>query len=217
MKPFRGSLIACAIAAVSGTALASSGSLVEFNPEVMPVVVQVNAQGQVTDILPSEQLTPSWQKMLIKQIDAWIVKPAIVKDHPVASRFIIEVAMQAKSRKDGKYDANFVYVRSLPMPVAGAVHWNVINGGLELALVSDMGGHQRQVFDTTDHWRRSYRSPQAWQPATRGGASPRPATHAAYRASPMPTSPMPTMRAAPQASPSMARPASASAMHAEIR
>ncbi len=75
MKPFRGSLIAFAIAAVTGTALASSGSLVEFNPKVMPVVVQVNAQGQVTDILPSEPLTPLWQKMLIKQINAWISNP----------------------------------------------------------------------------------------------------------------------------------------------
>ena len=196
MKPIRASLLACAVAAVAGTAMASSGSLVEFKPQVMPVVVQVNAEGQVTDILPSEQLTSLWKKMLIKQINAWIVSPAIVKDHPVASRFIIEVAMQAKPRPDGDFDANFVYVKSLPMPAAGAVHWNVINGGLELALVSDMGGHQRQVFDTTDHWQRSHRSPHAWQPATRGGASPRPAAHAVYRASPMPT-----MMTAPQAVP----------------
>ena len=196
MKPLRASVIACAIAASAGTAMASSGSLVEFKPKVMPVVVQVDARGQVTDVLPSEQLTPWLRKMLVEQLDAWIVKPAIVKDRPVASRFIIEVAMQTKPRKDGKYDANFVYVKSLPMPVAGAVHWNVINGGLELALVSDMGGHQRQVFDTTDHWQRSHRSPHAWQPATRGGALPRPAAHAVYRASPMPT-----MMTAPQAVP----------------
>ncbi|HET7163097.1 MAG TPA: hypothetical protein VFI32_10555, partial [Rhodanobacteraceae bacterium] len=138
MKPLRASVIACAIAASAGTAMASSGSLVEFKPKVMPVVVQVDARGQVTDVLPSEQLTPWLRRMLVEQLDAWIVKPATVKDHPVASRFIIEVAMQTKPRKDGKYDANFVYVKSLPMPVAGAVHWNVINGGLELALVSDM-------------------------------------------------------------------------------
>lgn len=212
MKPLRASVIACAIAAFAGTAMASSGSIVEFKPRVMPVVVQVDARGQVTDVLPSERLTPAWQSMLIKQLNAWIVKPAIVEDHPVASRFIIEVAMQAKLRKDGKYDANFVYVKSLPMPFGGAVHWNVINGGLELALVSDMAGRQRQVFDTTDHWHGNYRSPHARQPATRGGASPRPATHAAYRAPPMPS-----MMAAPQASPAMARPASASAPHTEIR
>ena len=195
MKPLRASLIACALAAFAGTALASSGSLVEFKPKVMPVVVQVNAQGRVTDVLPSEQLTPRLQKMLVTQLDAWIIKPATVKGHPVGSRFIVEVAMQAKPRKDGNYDASFVYVKSLAMPFAGAVHWNVINGGLELALVSDMGGHERQVFDTTDHWQGNYQRGHAWQPATRG-TTPRPATHAADRASPMPT-----MAATPQAAP----------------
>ena len=196
MKPLRASLIACAIAAFAGTATASSGSLVEFKPKVMPVVVQVDAQGQVTDILPSEQLTPRLQKMLVKQLDAWIIKPATVKGHPVGSRFIVEVAMQAKPRKDGNYDASFVYVKSLAMPFGGVVHWNVINGGLELALVSDMGGgHERQVFDTTDRWQGNYQRGHAWQPATRG-ATPRPATHAADRASSMPT-----MMAAPQTAP----------------
>lgn len=185
MKPFSTSLIASALATLASTALASSGSLVNFKPRVMPVVVQVDTQGQVTDILPSEQLTPWQRQMLLKQLDAWIVKPAIVKGHPVASRFIIEVAMRAKPRKDGKYDASFVYVRSLPLAYGGALHWNVINGGLELALVSDTGGHPRQVFDTTDHWQRSYQPPQLGQLATRGAASPRSATHAAS-ASPMP-------------------------------
>ena len=187
MKPLRTSLIACAIAAVAGTALASSGSLVEFKPRIMPVVVQVNADGRVTDILPSEQLTPSWQRMLIEQLNAWIVKPATVKDRPVASRFIVEIAMQAKPRKDGKYDANFVYVKSLPLAFGGALHWEVVNGGMEFALVSDSvsnPGHERRVFDTTDYWQRNYASPHARQPVPRGAASPRPSSGPAYRALP---------------------------------
>lgn len=161
MKPFRDSAIACATAAVAGSALASSGSLVDFKPAVMPVVVQVNAQGQVTDILPSEQLTPQWQRLLIKQLDAWIVKPAVWKGRPVASRFIIEVAVQANPRKDGSYDAQFVYVKSLPLAFGGALHWDIINGGLEVALVSDLGAnpYHRQVFDTVDRSRRGYGSP----------------------------------------------------------
>lgn len=199
MKRLRASLIACAIAAFAGTALASSGSLVEFKPRVMPVVVQVDAQGRVTDILPSEQLTPRLQKMLVNQLDAWIIKPATVKGHPVGSRFIVEVAMQAKPRKDGNYDASFVYVKSVAMPFAGAVHWNVINGGLELALVSDMGGHERQVFDTTDRWQGNYQPTRAGQPATRVAASRPASSHAAAdRASSVS---MPTMAVAPQPAP----------------
>lgn len=196
MKLLPASLITCAVAAFAGAAMASSGSLVEFKPTIMPVVVQVDAQGQITDVLPSEQLTPPLQKMLVKQLDAWITGPATVKGHSVGSRFIVEVAMQAKPRKDGNYDANFVYVKSLAMPFSGAVHWDVINGGLELALVSDMGRHDRQLFDTTYHWQDGYRSAHAWQPATRGTATPRSTASVAHQAPPMPT-----VSAAPQPAP----------------
>lgn len=199
MQSLRTSLIASALAALAGTAMASSGSLIEFKPQVMPVVVQVNADGKVTDTLPAEQLPPNVQQLLVKQLGAWITKPAEIKGHPVASRFIIEVAMHAKPRNDGKYDASFVYVKSLPLAYGGALHWDVINGGLELALVSDTGSSHfaRQVFDTTDHWQGNYQPAHAWQPATREGTSPRPASQAPDR-----VSSMPTMAAPPQAVPS---------------
>lgn len=141
MNSFRASLIFCAIATFAGTAMASSGSLVEFKPQVMPVLVQVDAHGRVTDIQPSFQLTPWSQKLLAQQLDAWINQPATDKGHPVSSRFIIEVAMRTTQRKDGKYDASFVYVKSLAAPLGGAMHWNIINGGLEIALVEDGTGH----------------------------------------------------------------------------
>lgn len=193
MKPCHATWIACAIAAFAGTAMASSGSLVEFKPTVMPVVVQVDAQGQVTDVLPSQQLSPQLRKLLVGQLDAWIVKPAIVDGRAVASRFIVEVAMQAKPRQDGKYDANFVYVKSLPLAFGGALHWDVINGGLELALVSDTGAshRERQVFETRYPAPGNGRSRPAGRPATRGAASPRPAVNAAHQA------PMPSMATAP--------------------
>jgi hypothetical protein len=195
MKPLCTSLLACAIAAFTGTALASSGSLVQFKPKVMPVVVQVNSQGRVTDILPSRQLTPQMRQMLVKQLDAWIVKPAIVKGHPVASRFIIDVAMHTQPRKDGKYDANFVYVKSLAMPFAGAVHWDVINGGLELALVSDEDGarsvHHRLYFRNFPRGGNYYGPRSAQSPRVAG--TPRPASVAA--------SPLPVMSAAMSTAP----------------
>jgi len=141
MNSFRAPLIFCAIATFAGTAMASSGSLVDFKPQVMPVLVQVDAHGRVTDMLPSFQLTPWSQKLLTQQLDAWIVQPAIDNGRPVASRFIIEVGMRTVPRKDGKYEASFVYIKSLPAPPGGAMHWNIINGGLEIALVEDGTGH----------------------------------------------------------------------------
>lgn len=191
MKPLRASLIACAVAAFAGTAMASSGSLIEFKPAVMPVVVQVDAQGQVTDVLPSEQLTPWLQKMLVKQLDAWIIKPATVKGHPVSSRFIVEVAMQAKPRKDGKYDAHFVYVKSLPLAYGGALHWDTINGGLELALVSDAtspGGRALSEMTTFQGLRKPF-APNEWQSISPNAASPRPVSHTVHPVPPVMVSP----------------------------
>lgn len=140
MKSLQVGLLGCVVAAFAGTAMASSGSLVEFTPRVMPVVVQVNAKGRVTDLLPSQQLAPWVREMLAEQIDAWIAGPAMDHGRPMASRFIMEVAMRVQPRKDGKYDANFVYVKSIPLAYGGALHWDVINGGLELALVADGTG-----------------------------------------------------------------------------
>lgn len=138
MKALHMSLVACALAAFAGTGFASSGSLVSFKPAVMPVVVQVNTEGKVTSILPAMHLSREYRQLLVKQLDAWIVKPVFVKGHPVASRFIIEVGMRTQPRTDGKYNASFVYVRSLPIPYGGPVHWNVIDGGLRLALVPNV-------------------------------------------------------------------------------
>lgn len=190
MKPLRASLIACAIAAFAGTAMASSGSLVEFKPQVMPVVVQVNAQGKVTDILPSEQLPPGLSQLLVHQLDTWIVKPAVVKGRPVSSRFIAEVAVHANPRKDGKYDASFVYVKSLPMPFGGAVHWNVINGGLELALVSDDSRAPHRVwhvhYTTARYPRSAVASAHARPSTTRAGVRSGPVPTSVSRSSPIP-------------------------------
>ncbi|MGH8234148.1 MAG: hypothetical protein ACREPU_08120 [Rhodanobacteraceae bacterium] len=124
-------------------------------PQVLPIVVEVNNQGRVTDINPAIQLRPWLRKMLIKQIDAWIVKPLTVKGHPVDSRFILEVAMRTQPASDGKYDASFVYVKSLPLAYNGPQHWNVINGGLQFALVPNVlqqsGGYSRYSFEGTPY------------------------------------------------------------------
>lgn len=144
MKRLLTILIAGALGATAGVAMASSGSLVNFKPKVMPVVVWVNAQGQVTDISPSEPLRPDVRNLLMKQIDAWIVKPAEVKGRPVASQFIIDVALTATPGKDGDYTTSFVYVDSMAMPFYGPIYWAHIDGGLEVALVSanDMAPRQ---------------------------------------------------------------------------
>lgn len=187
MKSLHAYLLACAVAAFAGTAMAASGSLVEFKPHIMPVVVQVNAQGRVTDVLPSQQLEPWLRQMLVKQIDAWIAEPATTHGKPTACRFIMEVAMRVQPRKDGEYDANFVYVKSMPLAYGGALHWDVIDGGRELALVSDGTGpradHRLRRFDNFPS-HPLYRS-QSPRPSPRASA-PRSTPRAAAPAAAMP-------------------------------
>lgn len=211
MKTLRTGLLACAVAAFAETAMASSGSLIEFKPQVMPVVVQVNSEGRVTDILPSQQLAPWLRQMLDRQIDAWITQPTTDHGKPVGSRFIMEVAMRVQPRKDGKYDANFVYVKSLPLAYGGALHWDVINGGLELALVSDDGGsrahHYVRHFDPVfSRPRYPVRPPQ---PATHS-AAPRPAAiaaqHAAFAPAVMAAAPVASSHVTAAAAPRIERP-----------
>lgn len=176
MKASSVSLVAGVLAALAGSAAASTGSLVEFKPQVMPVVVQVDAHGNVTDVLPAVQMPRRYRDLLIRQLDAWITKPAIARGHPVASRFIAEVGMRAKPRKDGKYDASFVYVKGLPMPFGGAVHWNVVDGGLHYVLVSDAAGSRTASEMMTFQEFRAPYSPREW-PSASSPSSLRPAAH----------------------------------------
>ena len=138
MKRFNATLISCALVMFGGVAMASPMSLTQFKPQVMPVLVEVNAQGHVTRVLPSVELTPKFQQLLTKDIGEWITGPAMVKHRAVGSQLIMNVSLRTTPRNDGKYDASFAYVSSLPSPFGAGAHW-VTKDGIELALVSDSG------------------------------------------------------------------------------
>lgn len=177
MKATHAPLVALAIAALAGSAMATSGSLVQFKPRVLPVVVHVNAKGDVTDILPATRMRPTERQSLIRQLDEWITDPAKVKGQPVASQFIVEVAPQPKT---GSGATSYAYVRSMPMPFHGSVHWNVINGGLEVALVSDTMGAQVS-FSTSAAAPHAASNPP---PSATGGTHPMPTIDGSIEAAP---------------------------------
>jgi hypothetical protein len=136
MKRISMILIACAVAALAGPAMADSMSITQFKPRVMPVLVEVNAHGHVTKILPSTQLTPKLQRLLAENIKQWVVRPASVKGHQVDSQVIMQVALKAVPVEGNKYDVSFTYVSMVQSPFGAAAHW-VWKDGHELALVSD--------------------------------------------------------------------------------
>ena len=126
---------AIVLLAGTGTAMASSVSLNGFTPKVLPVLVQVNARGKVTDASPAMKLSPRLARLLRENLDEMISQPAVDKHgRPISSQFVINLALQAVSRAEGEYDARFAYVSASPVP-AGSWYWVHIDGH-RLALAS---------------------------------------------------------------------------------
>jgi hypothetical protein len=168
---------------ITPVAVAASGSLNQFTPRVMPVLVQVNAQGRVTDMSPSMDLTPPLTRLLRSNVDELISGPAIVRGKPVASQVVLNMALQATPQEQGNYLAQFTYVSSSPVP-SGSWYWVHIDGH-RLALAER--GSQRNFERMPAH-----RMQRAWpahnaapalptQNAIQAAPAPRPAAMPALR------------------------------------
>lgn len=145
------------LAAGSGVAVASSWSLNEFKPKVLPVLVQVNAHGKITDASPSTELSPQINRLLRKNLAEMISKPATDRHgRPISSQFIINLALQTSPRPEGDYDVSFAYVSSKPVP-SGSWYWVHIDGH-RLALAN------RNSIDRMERFRHNDYQP-AYRPA----------------------------------------------------
>ena len=134
MKRFQTTLLFGMLSLAASAALASSGSLNEFRPKVLPVLVQVNAHGKVTDASPAMELSPRLRRLLLQNLNEMIVKPATEHGRPISSQFVANLALQVTPRPEGDYDAQFAYVSSSPVP-SGSWYWVHIDGH-RLALAS---------------------------------------------------------------------------------
>ncbi|MCW8808303.1 MAG: hypothetical protein OQK79_09355 [Rhodanobacter sp.] len=143
MKRFQ-TYMALGLLAVSASAAATdSWSLNAFKSRVLPVLVQVDASGKVTNVSPSTELSPRFGRLLHSSLDEMISKPAMVHGRPTASQFVINLDLQVTPRDDGHYDAKFAYVSASPVP-AGSWYWSHEDGH-RLALISR---------DSLEHWHR---------------------------------------------------------------
>lgn len=128
MKRFS-TCVALGLLATSAAAAANdSWSLNSFTPHVLPVLVQVNAKGKVTYVSPAIELSPKFDRLLRSSLDEMIHQPAIVHGHPIASQFVINLAIKATPRDDGHYDAKFAYVSVLPVPTGRQWIWSHDDG-----------------------------------------------------------------------------------------
>ncbi|NUR23693.1 hypothetical protein [Frateuria sp.] len=142
MKRYCVSLLLGLLAAGQG-ALATQMSINQFTPKVLPVLVQVDRHGKVTDVSPSVELAPRYDRLLRQTLDQMITRPANDHGRAVASQFVINLGLQASPRSDGNYDARFVYVSTSPVP-PGQWYWVHIDGHrLALKSRNDFAPRQR--------------------------------------------------------------------------
>ena len=127
MKRLQTTLLFGVLSLAASAALASSGSLNEFRPKIMPVLVQVNAHGRVTDASPAMELTPRLRRLLLQNLNEMIVKPATEHGRPVSSQFVANLALTVTPRREGGYDARFAFVSGSPVP-SGSWHWVHVDG-----------------------------------------------------------------------------------------
>lgn len=144
MKRFQ-TCLALGLLAVNASAGATdSMSLNAFKPHVLPVLVQVDSMGKVTSVSPSTALPPRLDRLLRGSLDEMISKPASFHGRPMASQFVINLALQVTPRDDGHYDAKFAYVSASPIP-SGQWLWSHEDGH-RLVLVS------RDSLDSLERW-----------------------------------------------------------------
>lgn len=110
-----------------GAAMASSGALSPFKPRILPVLVQVDSHGKITEISPAIELSPQVKRLLAQNLGEMITKPAFDHGKPISSQFVVNLAVHATPRKEGDYDAQFAYVSTAPVP-SGSWHWVDIEG-----------------------------------------------------------------------------------------
>ncbi|WP_430388041.1 hypothetical protein [Dyella sp. 20L07] len=147
MKTFHAFVLAGVLSATGTAAMAATGALSPFTPKVLPVLVQVNSAGKVTSASPAIPLSPRFDRLLAKNLNEMISKPAYENGRAVASQFVINLALQATPREQGDYDAQFVYVSTAPVPI-GTWHWVNIEGRrFALAGSNNLNSNDRLFFN----------------------------------------------------------------------
>ena len=133
-----------ALTTAGSVAATGSFSLNQFNSQILPVLVQVNANGKVTRVSPSIRLRAQYERLLRKNIQEVVSGPAMERQKAVSSQFVMNVMLKAAPLNDGTYDAQFAYVSSQPIP-SGPMHWVSLDGH-RLALQRDSNS-QSNRFD----------------------------------------------------------------------
>lgn len=148
--------VAVILGAYAGTAAwAGSDEGNGHERRMVPVLVNVDTQGNVTRAEPGIKLRPNIEQMVRQTLDTIINKPAMKDGHPVSSQFIANLAIDEVPQGDGTYSLKCSYVSSKPVP-AGHWHWVHQQSG-KLALSPD--DNWSNSAPTWTEWHNTERTP----------------------------------------------------------
>jgi len=179
-------LVVLGITLVASQATAASESLSDFPLKTLPVLVNVDAAGKITEASPAMHLPPNIERLLRTNLDEMVTGPAHWKGKAISSQCVINVALKTSPRDDGNYDAGFAYLSAQPVPI-GRWHWVNLDG-------------RRLMLANDDFPRRM--SPSQYQIGRSFSGSPGRAGYGMPAAPAMQS--MPSMGHAPAAAPSAA-------------
>ena len=130
-------VFAILLSTVSAATWASPKDDQAAQDRVIPMLVTVNAQGQVTEVSPPYEFRPAFVHLLRDTLDKMITKPAMKDGKAVKSQFLIQLSLTLTPAENGKSSAGFKYVSSKSLP-SGTWHW-VRDEQHRLALANEQG------------------------------------------------------------------------------
>ncbi len=106
----------------AGSVASAADSPSPFPPKIVPVLVQVDSHGKITDASSAVKLSPQLTRLMNQNLDEMIVAPAKIDGKAVSSQFVINLRLVAEPTEQGKYSAQFAYVSVSPVP-SGSWFW----------------------------------------------------------------------------------------------
>lgn len=150
------------LAAMLASVSAYAGEAKAPESTKLPVLVQVNNQGQITRAEPAYKLTPKLESLLRTNLAEMIRKPAAAPNgKPVASQFVMEVALHSTPLANGTVAAEFVSVATKPL-APGRWQWahNVDGHSLALVNADNRSWSSRPAFPPAPSVSTAYNPPQ---------------------------------------------------------
>jgi len=114
-------LFMIALSAIALPLSATELTVAQYERDVVPVLVSINKDGKVSNMVVSQRLKPSMNRLLRETTD---VVAAAAAEKGVSSQIVLRVRLENTKREDGQYDVRFVPLDFKAVP-KGPWSWQI--------------------------------------------------------------------------------------------